>query len=70
MTAAMKAAARTHERFQAGVCTRAEINERLGHWWELLRQHDEGRTNSRLSRADILSQLDRWLDESNDLRGR
>lgn len=69
MAVAKLAPEKTHEKFQRGAHTREEIDERLLHWSELLKQHDEGRTNCTLSRKDILGQIDRWLDESSELRG-
>lgn len=47
----------THDKFQRGAHTRAEIADRLAHWHELLRQHDEGTSNCTLTRRDILTSL-------------
>lgn len=56
--------------FKQGVCTRAEVDGRLAHWHEMLRQNGEGLVNKEFGRDRILGQIDRWLDESLDLRGR
>jgi hypothetical protein len=66
---AVSAAQKTHEKFARGAHTRPEINERLAHWYGLLAQHDKGLVNRTLTRPEILRQIDRWLDESNELKG-
>lgn len=47
-----------------------EIQERLEHYRQLLLAHDRGESNSVLSRREILANVDRWLDEASDLKGR
>lgn len=49
--------------------TLQQIRDKFMYWSEHLIEHKQG-TNLVLTRAEITRQLDRWLDERLDLRGR
>jgi hypothetical protein len=46
-----------------------QIRDKFNYWREHLMEHLAG-TNLVITRAEITRELDRWLDESLDLRGR
>lgn len=56
--------------FPRPASSHGEIQERLEHWRQMLKAHDEGVSNCVLSRREILASLDKWLDEALDLKGR
>jgi hypothetical protein len=58
------------EAFVQEAFTRQRVEDKLAHWRELLKQHDEGMTNCTLTRVEIQDTIDKWLDELLDLRGR
>lgn len=53
--------AKTDQEFQDEAFTRQHVMDRLAHFAEMLRQHDEGMVNASVSRAELCSFLDAWL---------
>jgi hypothetical protein len=58
------------DQFETDAFTRQFVLDKIGHWRELLLQHEEGLTNCTLTREDIWRALDQWLDELTEIRGR
>lgn len=56
--------------FEEDAFSRQQVMDKLRHWREHLVAHDRGLTNCILARGEIVRELDKWLDELIDLRGR
>ncbi len=56
--------------FAEDAFSRQVVEEKLREWRELWLQHREGMTNCTLTLEDIWRQIDMWLDELLDLKGR
>lgn len=49
--------------------TPQQITDKLAYWSEHLREKDQGLSNAALTRAEIVTNLNRWLDELTEQRG-
>lgn len=58
----------THTSWTADAHTRQHVTDRLTYWREHLLEHQAG--SNLPTGPEIRRQLDRWLDELNDIRGR
>jgi hypothetical protein len=52
---------KTDQEFQDEAFTRQFVLDKLGHFSELRRQHDEGTVNATVSRAELSTFIDHWL---------
>lgn len=69
MTMAINLPGAPNKATEPSTYTAQQIRDKLVYWSEHLREHNAG-TNSVITRLEIRTQLDRWLDELLALRGR
>lgn len=66
----MPLAPKTDQDEQDEAYSRQFVMDKLAHWRELWMQHLEGLVNRTLTQEDIWRQIDMWLDELIEIKGR